>query len=563
LAKPRFIRKGTIKDLASDYLTPFDFSSFFSLIEIVTKIFNYTGMRFTMCAKLTLNVTPFDSGCVVLSYTPPFYVERAIDAPLVYTYSQVPHSEANISETSSLELRVPFYSPLRYLQTQKLLTEDYLGAFHVLSPLADIFAGNSSEYRLYFWIEDVELLYPTNLLSDLRAWVPQGPEEQKIQGGQVVLSQPYYDSNIGITAQAVPYCMNAMSKEYSMGATNSFYELFSIPCVSQKFATADVQVIEECRPFAVHGLSKLSLCNQFFMMYSGSINYRLKIFKTKFHSGRMQIAFLPMWASTTPIPQDLSDFWNIIWDYRESSEIEFSIPYVHPTFATRTGISQGILVMKQIVPLQAPDNVAQNPVIVLEHWAGDDFRVLAPQPVQDMNFSPVEPPSRWSPQGPSISDKPVPTPDNYVNESDCTIPEFVTKFSGALASDPATPGPGHISMHSAKWLPGGIFVPAAIAMRKFVNGTTNIPVSNLWTLANIFQFYRGDLTYSNVLGSIALKATYTAFDSLESNFPVVPYVGNLRYNEVAPDPTGEIQARIRLHKARFFYPWYPCRAQQY
>jgi hypothetical protein len=92
-----------------------------------------------------------------------------------------------------------------------------------------------------------------------------------------------------------------------------------------------------------------------------------------------------MWASTTPIPQDLSDFWNIIWDYRESSEIEFSIPYVHPTFATRTGISQGILVMKQIVPLQAPDNVAQNPVIVLEHWAGDDFRVLAPQPVQDMN----------------------------------------------------------------------------------------------------------------------------------------------------------------------------------
>jgi hypothetical protein len=72
LAKPRFLKKGTIKDLASDYLTPIDFSSFFSLIEIVTKIFNYTGMRFTMCAKLTLNVTPFDSGCVVLSYTPPF-----------------------------------------------------------------------------------------------------------------------------------------------------------------------------------------------------------------------------------------------------------------------------------------------------------------------------------------------------------------------------------------------------------------------------------------------------------------------------------------------------------
>jgi hypothetical protein len=564
LAKPRFIRKGTIKDLASDYLTPFDFSSFFSLIEIVTKIFNYTGMRFTMCAKLTLNVTPFDSGCVVLSYTPPFYVERAIDAPLVFTYSQVPHSEANISETSSLELRVPFYSPLRYLQTQKLLLEDYLGAFHVVSPLSDIFAGNSSEYRLYFWIEDVELLYPTNLLSDLKSWTPQGPEEQKIKGGQVVLSQPYYDSNIGITAQAVPYCMNAVSKEYSMGATDSFYELFSIPCISQKFTAADVQIIEECRPFAPHGLSKLSLCNQFFMMYSGSINYRLKIFKTKFHSGRMQIAFLPMWEATTPIPTDLSDFWNIIWDYRESSEIEFSIPYVHPAFVTRTGVPQGRLVMKQIVPLQAPDNVAQNPVIVLEHWAGDDFRVLAPQPVQDMNFLPVTASSvGWTPQGPSISDKPVPTPDNYVNESDCTIPDFVTKYSGGLASNATDPGPGHVGLMASQWIAGGIFVPTSIAMRKFVNNTTNTSVSNIWTLANIFQFYRGDLTYSDVMDATNFKATYTQFDSLGSNFPVVPYVGNLRYNEVSPSGPAELKARIRLHKARFFYPWYPCRAQQY
>jgi hypothetical protein len=358
--------------------------------------------------------------------------------------------------------------------------------------------------------------------------------------------------------------MNAVSKEYSMGATDSFYELFSIPCISQKFTAADVQIIEECRPFAPHGLSKLSLCNQFFMMYSGSINYRLKIFKTKFHSGRMQIAFLPMWEATTPIPTDLSDFWNIIWDYRESSEIEFSIPYVHPAFVTRTGVPQGRLVMKQIVPLQAPDNVAQNPVIVLEHWAGDDFRVLAPQPVQDMNFLPVTASSvGWTPQGPSISDKPVPTPDNYVNESDCTIPDFVTKYSGGLASNATDPGPGHVGLMASQWIAGGIFVPTSIAMRKFVNNTTNTSVSNIWTLANIFQFYRGDLTYSDVMDATNFKPTYTQFDSLGSNFPVVPYVGNLRYNEVSPSGPAELKARIRLHKARFFYPWYPCRAQQY
>jgi hypothetical protein len=285
----------------------------------------------------------------------------------------------------------------------------------------------------------------------------------------------------------------------------------------------------------------------------------------------MQIAFLPMWTLDSPIPSDLSDFWNIIWDYRESSEIEFSIPYVHPTFVTRTGVPQGRLVMKQIVPLQAPDNVAQIPVIVLEHWAGDDFRVFAPQPVQDMNFAPVPVSSfKWNPQGPSISDKPVPTPDNYVNESDCTIPEFVTKFSGTVGSSTTVVGPGHIGLIPATWIAGGIFVPTSIGMRKFVNNTTNVSISNTWTLANIFQFYRGDLTYSDVVRSDAnvpvdFQATYTKFDSLGSNFPVIPYVGNLRYNEVAPTPTGgkEYNARIRLHKARFFYPWYPCRAQQY
>jgi hypothetical protein len=363
--------------------------------------------------------------------------------------------------------------------------------------------------------------------------------------------------------------MNAVSKEYSMGATDSFYELFRIPCISQKFTTADVMMVENCRPFATHALSKLSLCNQFFMLYSGSINYRLKIFKTKFHSGRMQIAFLPLWPSTAPIPEDLSDFWNIIWDYRESSEIEFSIPYVHPTFVTRTGIPQGMLVMKQIVPLQAPDNVAQNPVIVLEHWAGDDFRVMAPHPVQDMNGATVEIPAReWEPQGPSISDKPISTPENYVNESDCTIPEFVSKYGGALGGSGAT-GPGHIEVIPASWIPGGIFVPTTISMLKFQNNTTNVKMSNIWTLANIFQFYRGDLTYSDVVGPAGenreLKATYADFDALGSKFPVVPYVGNLRYNEVGPRTVGAqvYMARIRLHKARFFYPWYPCRAQQY
>lgn len=567
LAKPRFMGNHFLRALIRDYGTIVsDFSEYFKIFAITTKVLNYTGIRFTMCAKVVFSVTPFDSGQVVLSYLPPYYYLRNDSINSIECFRHVPSSEADLNETTSVELRIPFYSPKRFLLTTDLGKPHMLGTFEITTPMDNIAAMNSSDCKLYFWIEDVELLYPTNHLPTAKSdptWFTQGPESQNIKGGQVVLTQKNYDTNYQITTQAVPACLNLVSKDYSDGATESFYELFTLFSPVQQYNIAAGQEFQH----AVHvrpnegekgNRSFLALSNLFFKFYSGSIKYRLKIFKTKFHSGRMQIAFLPRWGQNS-IPDNLDDFWNIIWDFRESSEIEFSIPYVDDKFATLTTHSQGRLVFKLITELQCPDTVTQNINLLLESAADDDFKVYAPysgrvlqhtyvgeeQPKDGKPI--VEANPKWKPQGPkTIADKEQPSTDNYMNESDCSISELVSKASYATYLRPA------IEDRTT-----GIYLPPAIPLYHYNTGSRNDGVSNVELLANLFQFYRGDVVCKGY-------NYYTAVDEQASDFPVYPYICNLRYNEArsanTPPPSNLLMQR--LHNGRFFYPWYTINVKQ-
>jgi hypothetical protein len=514
-----------------------------------------------MCAKITLNVTPFDSGQVVLGYHPPYYPERSLTKDSINMFQHVPHADLDLSEQTAAELRVPYYAPKRYISVLESIQPNNLGNFFLCSPTDSIFAGNSSEYKLYMWIEDVELLFPTNLVGNTlvsrimnRKWSPQGPDAKKVGDASVVLSQPYYDSNYGISGQAVPACLNVVSNSFSEGSTDSFYDLFKVPgtCYYDTINTAtpyqvSIPVKPNSNPYS--GFAKLALAKLFFKFYSGSINYRLKLYMTKFHSGRMQVAFLPKWGNA-PIPTSLDDFWNIVWDFREASELEFSVPYIDDMYMTQTNESQGLLVFRTLNPIQAPDNVSTTIKYILETWAGDDFKVAAPYASRMMTIEyPVAPTVKedltWEPQGPkSIADKPVEATSHFLNESDCTISSLVTKISTPTPMEPAVKV-------------GRIYIPPSITLAHLGGAGNSEPVSNCIILANIFQFYRGDVI--SKAGTGAGYDYYTNVATLDSEFPVYPYICNLRYNEVAfggaPGPVNREELQ-RLHNATFFYPWY-------
>jgi len=64
--------------------------------------------------------------------------------------------------------------------------------------------------------------------------------------------------------------------------------------------------------------------------WRGSIVYTFKFVKTKFHSGRLRISFIPFYFNTTISSgtPDVSRTQKVVVDMRESTEVSFTVPYV-------------------------------------------------------------------------------------------------------------------------------------------------------------------------------------------------------------------------------------------
>jgi hypothetical protein len=605
LAKPRKVRSFTINALKPSLFTwDTDFNNFFLINSISTKLFNYAGIRFTMCARVSVNTTPFDSGYVTLFHTPPGMRQKTGTLHTREVFMKLPHADLDLGEATATELRVPFYSPLRFLETSKVQTPNYLGYFHIGDPYSTVFAGNSTIVNLYFWLEDVELLYPTNISGTaFRVWTPQGPESRTPSGVNIVLNKDKIDNNYHVTSQAIPYALNLVTKTYKTGSVQTFNELFQtedflkgITLTKSNNLTAIQMPVGPC--MGDNQYSRLGSISDFFYLYSGSIDIHLKLVKTKFHSGRLQIAFLPLWDPVTPIPASWDDFWNIIWDFSEDSTISFKIPYLSNKFMTMTqrqggtplkDYTQGVLAFRQITPLQCPDNVKQDIFLIITGEAGDDLQLAAPvlgtrvspvvtrvdkleysdsihipnvvdavQREQELRESWLGPDSVneesepvWEPQGPpSIADKPIPTPENFVNEGTCTLSEFCQK---PFINDRLYPFS----------IQGGIIFPATLIYprHEFSEGTPlDITLSNLTILAGMFEFYRGDLVdFKHAANAPNYYMNVTGVPLNDGDLLTVPYLSNLKYNSVMPITDATLPVfdhRIRLQNAEFFLPWY-------
>ncbi|QIN96620.1 MAG: hypothetical protein 2 [Wei-like virus sp.] len=120
------------------------------------------GFRATLCFKVVVSATPFHQGIANLSFQYGALDQNNANCRALYYYksTDLPHVMLDISESTSVELRVPYLSPYEYFggfsDGESL---DY-GAI-ALTRLTDFrLAGTqvAARYTIYVWLEDVELV---------------------------------------------------------------------------------------------------------------------------------------------------------------------------------------------------------------------------------------------------------------------------------------------------------------------------------------------------------------------------------------------------------------------
>jgi len=125
-----------------------------------------------------------------------------------------------------------------------------------------------------------------------------------------------------------------------------------------------------------------------FQWYRGSICFKIKIVKTEFHSGRLQIAFFPgknLSLSVATLASSQYVFREII-DLRESSEIVITMPWTALTPYYNYGDSYGIIDVRVLNPLVAPDAISTTVDVIMEVFCAEDFEFGCPTP---MNYLPM------------------------------------------------------------------------------------------------------------------------------------------------------------------------------
>jgi len=182
-----------------------------------------------------------------------------------------------------------------------------------------------------------------------------------------------------------------------------------------------------CAPF-----SYLALQHKY---WRGNFDFRFKVAKTAFHSGKLQFYFTPSSNSQT---LSINSHYNIIWDLKDSDTLEISIPYTanreflltvdNPTLPSSYFGTWGLRVH---TPLVAPETVAQT-IHVLTFVSMSDsifavpcFRYIAQRPTTVLTTQ-SEPDEAQV--GMLDKDDPCTTRD----DSDCHCPMLFDKKTGSL-----------------------------------------------------------------------------------------------------------------------------------
>nr|WPR18029.1 MAG: capsid protein [Crogonang virus 120] len=119
-----------------------------------------------------------------------------------------------------------------------------------------------------------------------------------------------------------------------------------------------------------------------FRLYRGSINVRISLVKTIFHSGRLMVTFNPIVGMDYTYPTITIDgstpMLREIIDIREMKEIDLILPYYSPTNYLDPIEAMGQLTVTVLSELRAPESVYGGVQILMYFRGGEDFEYQVP-----------------------------------------------------------------------------------------------------------------------------------------------------------------------------------------
>lgn len=129
--------------------------------------------------------------------------------------------------------------------------------------------------------------------------------------------------------------------------------------------------------------SPLYALSNVFEKWTGGFRFRIKISKTKFHTGRLLLGFTPYFPGDGgPIyaPGNLDDmqFKSVIWDLREGNVMEFDCPFVSPLPYLNGAESYGTFFISVLDQLSGPDTVSTVLPFIVEVCGVEGFEFAVP-----------------------------------------------------------------------------------------------------------------------------------------------------------------------------------------
>nr|QUS52730.1 structural protein [Mute swan feces associated picorna-like virus 22] len=128
----------------------------------------------------------------------------------------------------------------------------------------------------------------------------------------------------------------------------------------------------------VYRPSVTSFVASMFTLWRGGLKFKIQAAKTAYHSGRVRIVYLP--ATESSDVDDADQAYNWVLDLRNSSEIEFTVPYNNIVewsesrlidgIANTRSSSVGVIRIEVLNTLRAPDTVSQD--IEFNVWMSGD-----------------------------------------------------------------------------------------------------------------------------------------------------------------------------------------------
>jgi hypothetical protein len=123
-----------------------------------------------------------------------------------------------------------------------------------------------------------------------------------------------------------------------------------------------------------------------FTRWKGSFEFRVKFAKTKFHTGRVLVGFIPLdpgilvspYTTTKTVGLSNLDYQSEIWDLRQGNTFTFSVPYTSRYEYLRVSDNFGVFNMVILDPLAAPTTVSPTVAFAVEVRCKPDFEFASP-----------------------------------------------------------------------------------------------------------------------------------------------------------------------------------------